>query len=283
VVGLDYADQRFYASTYGRFNTPDPYKGGAKGASNPKNPGSWNRYSYVKGDPINRRDPNGTCDEPTATSVTVCDTFSLLDLQPVLSWPGDGYFSGSEVSSQVAGAINNAVGQAQAAALAGLITWELAQAVQLDEQVLDNNPLCDSVIGTGIGADGTVYSPSTVLQDIYSKTAFGVFVPTDILNGDNAQAIYPGNYTLFGYTGNVVQIDINDLPGSTFNPTAQTPIFGTAAITQAVTILHELGHAMNYLFGVGQIAPDGGNNPLSNANTQLIQQKCFPGVEGGAN
>jgi hypothetical protein len=213
----------------------------------------------------------------------VCDTFSLLDLQPVLSWPGDGYFSGSEVSSQVAGAINNAVGQAQAAALAGLITWELAQAVQLDEQVLDNNPLCDSVIGTGIGADGTVYSPSTVLQDIYSKTAFGVFVPTDILNGDNAQAIYPGNYTLFGYTGNVVQIDINDLPGSTFNPTAQTPIFGTAAITQAVTILHELGHAMNYLFGVGQIAPDGGNNPLSNANTQLIQQKCFPGVEGGAN
>lgn len=24
-TGLDYADQRFYASTYGRFNTPDPY------------------------------------------------------------------------------------------------------------------------------------------------------------------------------------------------------------------------------------------------------------------
>ena len=24
-TGLDYADQRYYASTYGRFNTPDPY------------------------------------------------------------------------------------------------------------------------------------------------------------------------------------------------------------------------------------------------------------------
>ena len=24
-TGLDYANQRYYASTYGRFNTPDPY------------------------------------------------------------------------------------------------------------------------------------------------------------------------------------------------------------------------------------------------------------------
>jgi RHS repeat-associated protein len=54
-TGLDYADQRFYASTYGRFTSPDPYKasGGAK------DPGSWNRYSYAGGDPINYNDPRG--------------------------------------------------------------------------------------------------------------------------------------------------------------------------------------------------------------------------------
>jgi RHS repeat-associated protein len=55
-TGLDYADQRFYASSYGRFNTPDR-KGGK-----PKDPGSLNKYSYIRGDPVNRNDPRGLCD-----------------------------------------------------------------------------------------------------------------------------------------------------------------------------------------------------------------------------
>ena len=60
---LDYADQRYYASAYGRFNTPDPYVAGgaAKGSvNNPSDPGSWNRYAYALGDPINRNDRHGT-------------------------------------------------------------------------------------------------------------------------------------------------------------------------------------------------------------------------------
>jgi len=54
-TGFDYADQRFYASTYGRFNTPDPYKG----SGGPSDPGSWNRYAYVEDDPVNSSDPLG--------------------------------------------------------------------------------------------------------------------------------------------------------------------------------------------------------------------------------
>ena len=98
-TGFDYADQRFYASSYGRFNTADPYQAKA-GLSNP---GSWNRYSYVLGDPINNKDPNGTCAEDTATSVNVCDTFSLLDLQPILNFgyaPATGAW-GLPVSSPI--------------------------------------------------------------------------------------------------------------------------------------------------------------------------------------
>jgi len=49
------ADQRFYASTYGRFNTADQYAASA----GPKDPGTWNRYSYTSGDPINRNDRRG--------------------------------------------------------------------------------------------------------------------------------------------------------------------------------------------------------------------------------
>jgi RHS repeat-associated protein len=58
-TGVDYADQRCYASMYGRFNTPDPMAGSA-GA---KSPGSWNRYNYAMGDPVNGSDPSGLCSE----------------------------------------------------------------------------------------------------------------------------------------------------------------------------------------------------------------------------
>jgi hypothetical protein len=47
--------QRYYASSYGRFNTVDPYAGSA----DPKSPGTWNRYGYTGGDPVNSNDPRG--------------------------------------------------------------------------------------------------------------------------------------------------------------------------------------------------------------------------------
>jgi len=53
--GVDYADQRYYSSTYGRFLTSDPYRA----SGGPSDPGSWNRYAYVQGDPVNFNDPEG--------------------------------------------------------------------------------------------------------------------------------------------------------------------------------------------------------------------------------
>ncbi len=55
-TGLDYAQQRHYASTYGRFTSIDP----ADGSASPANPGTWNRYQYADFDPINKIDPQGT-------------------------------------------------------------------------------------------------------------------------------------------------------------------------------------------------------------------------------
>jgi len=52
--------QRYYASSYGRFNTPDPYQAAANGANDPSTPQSWNKYAYVLGDPVNAIDPRGT-------------------------------------------------------------------------------------------------------------------------------------------------------------------------------------------------------------------------------
>jgi RHS repeat-associated protein len=55
-TGLDYADQRFYNSTYGRFMTADPLRTGAVSV---RNPISWNMYVYANDDPINFNDPTG--------------------------------------------------------------------------------------------------------------------------------------------------------------------------------------------------------------------------------
>jgi len=56
---LDYADQRYYSNQFGRFMSPDPYKGNGGGPGDPTNPQSWNRYAYVLSDPINFKDPTG--------------------------------------------------------------------------------------------------------------------------------------------------------------------------------------------------------------------------------
>ena len=57
-TGLDYADQRFHNPGTGRFMTADPYMA----SGGPADPGSWNRYAYTRGDPVNRVDRTGLDD-----------------------------------------------------------------------------------------------------------------------------------------------------------------------------------------------------------------------------
>jgi RHS repeat-associated protein len=69
-VGQDYAEQRYHNAGMGRFWSPDP--GGIKTAD-PTDPGSWNRYGYVSGDPINYLDPVGT--NRVDPQPTFCDVY----------------------------------------------------------------------------------------------------------------------------------------------------------------------------------------------------------------
>ncbi len=67
---LDYAWNRYYSNTLGRFLTPDPYKGSA----DPYNPQSWNRYGYGLNDPVDDNDPQGSeAGSPGLDQVTICD------------------------------------------------------------------------------------------------------------------------------------------------------------------------------------------------------------------
>jgi RHS repeat-associated protein len=58
-TGNDYADRRYHLPGQGRFMTPDPYRANAGGPGDPANPGTWNKYAYVAGDPVNRFDRTG--------------------------------------------------------------------------------------------------------------------------------------------------------------------------------------------------------------------------------
>ena len=148
-TGLDYADQRFYASTYGRFNTADQYMASA-GLTNP---GSWNRYSYVLGDPINNKDPNGTCAEDTAYVVNVCDTPAPMVYYPSDPSSAGGGWGGAQYwNSAVAGAIAAARSQvgtalgstAQNGIVQGSPDFGMASAALAGEQggSLDSVPGC---------------------------------------------------------------------------------------------------------------------------------------------
>jgi RHS repeat-associated protein len=53
--GNDYFGARYYASTMGRFLSPDP----SRLSIQPNNPQTWNRYAYVYNNPLALRDDNG--------------------------------------------------------------------------------------------------------------------------------------------------------------------------------------------------------------------------------
>src|SRR5580700_4252135 len=58
--GLDYFGARYYASSMGRFMSPDP---GWYLQADVRNPQSWNQYSYVLNNPLKNTDPTGMyCD-----------------------------------------------------------------------------------------------------------------------------------------------------------------------------------------------------------------------------
>jgi hypothetical protein len=55
---LDYFEARYFASTQGRFTSPDPLMASGR-ASRPQ---TWNRYAYVLNNPLRLVDPDGLID-----------------------------------------------------------------------------------------------------------------------------------------------------------------------------------------------------------------------------
>jgi RHS repeat-associated protein len=87
-TGLDYADQRYHQPGMGRFMTAD-----ASPSSGAAEPGSWNRYAYTRGDPVNRGDPAGLDD----CGADFCTTgYGVGDQVPGWNYDGAAGMSGGE-------------------------------------------------------------------------------------------------------------------------------------------------------------------------------------------
>jgi RHS repeat-associated protein len=54
-TGLDYFGARYYSAAQGRFTSPDPLLGSGR----TYDPQTWNRYSYVRNNPLRFTDPTG--------------------------------------------------------------------------------------------------------------------------------------------------------------------------------------------------------------------------------
>jgi RHS repeat-associated protein len=79
-AGLYDFEDREYSPVQGRWISPDP---AGLGAADTANPQSWNRYAYVKNNPLGGTDPNGEDDSGDSNS---CDGFdACIDF----SWSGD--------------------------------------------------------------------------------------------------------------------------------------------------------------------------------------------------
>jgi RHS repeat-associated protein len=118
-TGLDYALNRYHQPGYGRFLSPDPYPGSA----HPGDPGSWNRYEYVEGDPTNRTDSSGLC-SVIAAGITQSPSYSSTYCLQKLGLAVGGIlvfdYAGGTVLSGVKDVAAQGLGNADAATIAVL-------------------------------------------------------------------------------------------------------------------------------------------------------------------
>jgi RHS repeat-associated protein len=258
---LDYANNRYYSNAYGRFMTPDPYKGNSGGPGDPRDPLSWNRYAYTRGDPVNRYDPAGL-DDCSPGDTLPCSTTVNGSSNPPEGWDmyPDGYGWGAYNNQYDSGKIQQFLNLSR--------KYVLQTALDQAMQAL-NSPFCNKLFNNPLGP-----SPQQVLQDLYNgNTDYGSILFGEI--PENGPSAYVINATTTAWV---------PPPGSSVETgaiiTLQTQ--GTywnfpSGYDQAVTLIHELGHAFNIIFGEGSssILDDAGNPTQSIANTNMIMKDCF--------
>jgi hypothetical protein len=174
--------------------------------------------------------------------------------------------------------------QALAAAVAATY-FDIAAAAEAAENALANNPNCDALFEV----NSSVPNPLTLLGLIASNNDPQVYFTVAPLAG-----IAPGYATnaitqVTSYSmqnGALVNTGVANNAVVAFNYTPGT--FNGAGVTaNAITLLHELGHVYELLYGLGStllvddsVGAQGSVQQAAAAskyNTSLVKANCFPG------
>jgi RHS repeat-associated protein len=287
-TGFDYAQNRMYSSYDGRFNTPDP---AGRRAARRKDPGSWNRYAYTRGDPVNRRDKSGLGDDGGDDGCVEFDD-GTYDCGTVItddSWGDqlDDLFDDPEYAEDCLAEFQECqqlvAAQQAVVAFQAQVNWSTQFRVQAAGYIALNallSPSCASLFG--VGAIG-VPDPYDMLSAILNGTGYAAIAYANMapIQGDPANPPYAINNATTnsvgppsnGFTYNSATITFNTSPLAPFN------FAGTSLVNNAATILHELGHVYMYLYGQSttSILNDSTSSVISAANQKLVTTQCFPG------
>jgi RHS repeat-associated protein len=249
--GVDYADQRYYSSTYGRFLTSDPYRA----SGGPSDPGSWNRYAYTRGDPLNHVDPTGLADYcESAAGVQIAEIIYLSG--NVFCPPRPAAVRGTEVERDL---VNAAIRDAY-------------------DRVASTSECGKVVAGTSSDTDGqwdhalrqeSVYrvieSTTYVVQDLDIDTVAGTVkndLKTVLINrrGDFfRESVSPDG---------LVAVALFDGTAGAYRIYRMS-----SRLRRAVTILHELAHQMGAL-------GDDDDIDVNHSFTRRIIENCFTRING---
>jgi len=284
-TGLDYADQRFYASTYGRFNTPDPYMAKAKGANDPSTPLSWNRYAYVLGDPVNARDPQGLFALANPPDPDDGDGLSLWDIDIVDYGDGFNLVGGvGGLSIQPSGpsyTYTSTSGGSSPTSVNNVQPFSQNPWVGIAAAVGSSNSTCGNWLQTGFANSPYATQFQTVYQFLASTSGLGAYTSTANFVGGTASAVTSNTIA----SGNLVLINnfgayFNPFaPGTTIGPTNNysqqiNQIQGGSPQAQAFILLHELGHVLNLL------QPDATSTGAQASNNDLLWSNCGSVIRG---
>ena len=277
MTGLDFTDQRFYAFSYGRFNTPDPNK--ASGSK--KDPGSWNRYSYVGNDPINFNDPRGLAKCSAIGSYTTrpdpddaLREVTYADIQCTSAGGTITVFGGWQ---EVTGTAGQLVGDWESSVGKQI---DFAEAVASGRNVAESRVAdCSASLFAGLDTSGP-NSPLAILKSvIYKGTDLDPLIraqsglyPLGPNDADGLPTLVPSiAINTAGAFANGTYSDIYGLAAA--NPNASS--FDVQNLCRGITLIHELGHILTQLGYSNPILNDAGNAGQSGKNSALAAEKCF--------
>jgi RHS repeat-associated protein len=222
---------RKYDAGNGRFSTPDPL---GLGAVKLGDPGSWNRFAYVQGDPVNFRDPQGLYRCSVVTTITglpeehtLAEVYCESDGHTAWSYTYVTPYHGS------AQALLNTF-QAHGEQLDYIEQRRtLFEAIERLKRAFDESEDCRDLFGE--------LDPKYVLDEMYNGTLFGEFKFGVLGGGVDGET--QGRKGTYNGSGKYFAVDV-----TLQKRTDGTKYWlGSAATVddRARILVHELGHVYN--------------------------------------